>query len=244
MDEENEKRSLFDISQYSENTRRAIFGVLAVLLVSIVAIAMFVISPQNEKTLTQSEDSSSTEATAAPVDDESTATPTAPPTEGATGPVENYNGNFPKDETEEQALAQKEIIEKGLEEQKALVGKEISDVHEVIPNAAQLQALASKGMLEYCTDVPNETKEQKQDRMKPYFHQDNSDYQSPQSLFFLRNCSVEGTTEVMHDETETKTLVYIGVAWASQYEKDGDATTGYTQYRVEVDKDGIVSFDD
>lgn len=238
MDEENQRSNVFDISQYSERTRKIIFGVLAVLLVAVVAVAMFVISPQNDKVIAEQEDSSSTRSTAAPVDNEATASPSA------SAGTQSYNGTFPKDENEEQAIAQKKIIEKGLEEQKALAGKDISDEHVVVPDATELQTLASKGMLAYCTDLPGETKESKQARLKPYFHTDNSDYQSPQSLFYLKNCSIGDSTEAFYDETKTKILVYVGVAWAGQYDKDGKAETGYTQYRVVVDKNGIVSFDD
>lgn len=237
MDEENEKQSLLDISQYSEKTRRIIFSVLAVILVAVVAVAMFIISPQNEKRLTESENPSN-KATAAPVNNEVTSSPSA------SAGTESYNGNFPKDENDEQAIAQKKIIEKGLEEQKALIGKDVSDEHGVIPEADKLQSLASKGMLEYCTDLPGETKEQKQARLKPYFHADSSGYQSPQSLFYLTNCSIGDSTEASYDESKTNVIVYVGMAWAGQYEKDGKATTGYTQYRVIVDKNGIVNFDD
>lgn len=237
MDEENETQNPLDISKYSDTTRRIIFSVLAVILVAVVAVAMFIISPQNDKTIAESQNPSN-KATAAPVDTEISPSPSV------SASPESYNGNFPKDENEEQAIAQKKIIEKGLEDQKALAGKEITDEHAVIPDADKLHSLATKGMQEYCTDIPGETKEQKQSRMKPYFHSDNPDYRSPQSLFYLTNCSIGDSTEATHDETETNVIVYVGMAWAGQYEKDGKATTGYTQYRVVVDKDGIVSFDD
>lgn len=241
MDEQEDQRSsFFDITQYSEKTRKIIFGVVVGLLLAVVAAAMFIISPQNDRAIAEEEIPTNT-ATQAPVNNETAdGTPNGPtsPTEAS-----SYNGSFPTDEKDEAAIAQQKIIEKGLEEQKTLNGKDVTDFHEEIPNAAALQSIATKGMLEYCLDNPKETKEQKQERMKPYFHADNSDYRSPQSIFYLKTCSLGDATEASHDENEN-IVVHVGVAWSGQYEENGKADTGYVQYRVVVDNNGIVSFDD
>lgn len=239
-EDENQGHGFLDITQYSEKTRKIIFGVIVAFLLVIVGCAMFIISPQNDKAVAE-EFANDTAATQAAVSDESSPSPTAPPTLDPNMP--NYDGNFPKDEQEAADLAQKKIIEKGLEERKEVEGREITDVHVEIPDAEAIQLLATKGMLEYCIDNPDETKEQKQERLKPYFHTDNADYQSPQSIFFLQKCSLGDATEAYYDENQ-KIVVHVGVAWAAQFEENGNANTGYTQYNVIVDKDGIVSFHD
>jgi hypothetical protein len=245
MDEEEyQKNSVFDLNRYSEKTRKIIFGVVVGILLAIVGLAIFVVSPTNDRAVAMADETSSPTATQAAVNDETTgkiSTPSPSTTEEAT----SYNGNFPKNEDEEAAIAQQKIIEKGLQEQKELMesGKEITDVHENIPNARALETLASKGMLEYCIDNPDETTEQKQARMKPYFHADNTQYQLPKSLYLIKKCSVEGITEAHHDANDN-IIVYVGIAWGGQYDADGKAETGYSQYAVIVDNNGIVSFND
>lgn len=236
-EDENEGRGFLDITQYSEKTRKIIFGVALAVLLVVVGFAMFIISPQNDKAVAE-DLANDTQATQAAVDNE---TPTAPASLDPNMP--NYDGVFPRDEGEAAAQAQKKTIEKGLEEQKQVEGREITDVHEEVPDAKAIQLIATKGMLEYCVDNPNETKEQKQERLKPYFHTDNAEYQSPQSMFFLQECSLGDATEAYYDANH-KIVVHVGVAWAAQLEANGNANTGYTQYNVIVDKDGIVSFHD
>lgn len=234
MDEqENERTSFFDISQYSEKTRKVIFGVMVGLLLAVVMVAMFVISPQTEKQSAEpSQPTVTAKATQAAVDD--VVIEPAQPT---------YEGSFPKDESEAAALEQQKIIEEGLEEQAKMLAEEAEDFHEDVPDSEALKTIATKGILEYCTDIAGETKEQKQERMKPYFHADNSSYQSPKTLFVVQKCSLGDATEPAYDE-EKNIVVYVGVAWAGKIDEKGSADTGYSQYRVIVDKSGIVSSHD
>jgi hypothetical protein len=54
---------------------------------------------------------------------------------------------------------------------------------------------------------------------------------------------VEGVTEAAYNDKKD-IVVYVGVAWGGQLQENGPADTGYTQYTVIVDKNGIVSFND
>ena len=245
MTDENEpKKSIFDVTGYSEKTRKIIFGIVVAVLLAIVGIAMFFISPRNDSNIEAPvEPSTSPTATQAAVDNEGSTIREEATTPSEDLPLQNADGSFPKDEQDEAAKAQQKIIEESLKREKEQTDKVIEDSHADIADAENLKAIASKGMLEYCIDNANETKEQKQARMKPYFHTSNTEYNSPQSLYFLKKCSVEGVTEPAHNDKE-EVVVNVGVAWGAQLKAEGAADTGYTQYSVIVDKDGIVSFDD
>jgi hypothetical protein len=245
-DEENTRRNIFDITQYPERTRKIIFGVIVGIAVLIMGAAMFFVSPKNAAEVKEGEPTPSASATQAAVDNESTASPSArqeavTPKEDL--PSQSYDGNYPKNEQEEANAAQQKIIEESLKREKEQTDKVVEDSHEEIAGADGYMTMASKGMLEYCTTNPNETKAEKQARMKPYFHADNPEYRSPQSIFYMQKCSLGGMTDPYTDENKN-IVVSVGIAWGAQYQKDGTATTGYTQYRVVLDKDGIVSFDD
>lgn len=245
-DEQSPKKGFLDITQYSDRTRKIIFGVMMGLLLAVVGAAIFLISPANDKRfVAEGTKPSTSPATQAPVDDETVTTPSTGG-EADTPESDLSRQTFeetPKDEQEEARLAQQKIIEQSLQREKEQTDAVVEDHHEQIENTEGLKEIASKGILEYCTDHPNETKEQKQARMKPYFHEDNSDYQSPESIFFLQTCSVEGVSEPAHENDES-IVIYVGTAWGAQFEENGTANTGYTQYRVIVDNNGIVSFDD
>lgn len=243
MDEENEKRNFFDITQYSEKTRKIFFWAFVGIMVAAIGIAIFFVSPKNDADIV-AESTPSPTATQAPVDNENGSTPR----EEAVTPEEDIslqlpNEVLPADEKEELARAQQEIIEKSLQREKEQTDEVVEDTHDDIPDATQIQSIASKGMLEYCTDIPNETKEQKQQRMQPYFHHENSQYQTPQSIFSITKCSLGGVTEPYFDENNN-IIVDVGIAWGAQFEEDGTAQTGYTQYRVLLDANGIISFND
>lgn len=246
--EKNAKRSFFDITQYTEKTRKIIFGAIVVILLAIMGAAMFLISPKNDAALIDEDSDPSISATQAAVDNETDASD--PIREEAVTPTSDLplqisDGAFPKDEQEEAAAAQQKIIEESLKREKEQTDAVVEDTHAHIEGTEELKTLASKGVLEHCIDNPNETKEDKQARMKPYFHADNTDYRSPQSLFFLKKCSIEGIGEPTYeDEAQKDVIVYVGVAWGGQYTENQPADTGFTQYRVIVDKSGIVSFDD
>jgi hypothetical protein len=247
MAEEDAGRSFFDITQYSEKTRKIIFGVVVAVLIAVMGAAMFLLSPKNDTVVAETDSTPSPTATQAAVDDETASSPSV--REEAVTPMEDLplqpsdETAYPKDEQEEAAAAQQKIIQESLKREKEQTDKVVEDTHDYIEGAEELKTIASKGMIEYCTDNPNETKEEKQARLKPYFHEDNADYRSPQSIFFMQKCSLGGITEPFHDE-KNNVVVLVGVAWGAQFEENGNASTGYTQYRVIVDKSGIVSFDD
>lgn len=238
-EEESASRNFFDITQYSERTRKIIFGVLVAVLLGIVAVAMFVISPKNAERIEEAEPA--TAATQAAVDSDKDVTGGEAVTPSKDMPLQTTE-ELPTDEMDEARKAQEKIIQDSLQREKEQTDEKVEDTHAVIADAETLKATASQGILEYCTTNPGEPKEQKQARMKPYFHADSSEYTSPESLFYLTRCSVEGVSEPMMENNET--IVYVGVAWGGQFEEEGSAETGYSQYRVVVDKDGIVSFDD
>lgn len=244
MDEEQDNRkNIFDITQYSERTRKIIFIIIAVLLIAVVAVAMFIISPRNEGQVQAPSNEPSSSATQAAVDDERKDSVRAE----AVTPVEDLDLQeseaLPTDEVDEARKAQQKIIEESLQREREQTDAVVEDSHAEVPDAQLLKDIATKGMLEYCHDHPEETKEQKQARMAPYFHKDNSDYQSPKSMFYMVKCSVGGVSEPVYDENQN-VIVHVGIAWGGQLSAEGAAQTDYSQYRVVVDKDGIVSFDD
>lgn len=263
MDEDNddEKAGLFDITQYSERTRKIVFGVFVGILLVIIGIAMFFISPKNDENL-QAANNDNIEATQAPVDgtqapvDDETSEPEPSNSsekpdgpslrEEAITPEEDISleaGELPKSAEEEAEKAQAKIIEESLKRKKEQADKVVEDFHPTIKNSPKLKEIASKGMLAYCTDKAGETEDEKQARMKPYFHAENSEYKEPSSLYYVTKCSVEAVTDPSHDENED-IVVNVGIAWGAQLEKDGAASTGYTQYSVVLDENGIINFND
>lgn len=244
--EPEEKKSFFDISQYSEKTRKVIFGVVVVILVAVVSVAIFIVSPNNDN---GNKDNNDAQASQAPVDADPIKTQTANPqkSEAVKDPSEIVDpsaNSLPTSAEDEANRAQEKIIKESEARAKAQQDKEVSDKTDNIPNAAQLQETAKNGMLQWCTVNPDETGTQKQARLKPYFHADNSDYKSPGSLFYMAKCSVEAVTEPYIDPTTKAITLSVGVAWGAQLQKEGSATTGYTQYLVTIDNDGIINFND
>lgn len=239
-EEESVRRNFLDITQYSEKTRTVIFAILVIVLLGIVAVSMFVISPRNDAQIAEMQSSPS--ATQAAVDSDKgdiTGGEAVTPSKGV--PSGNYE-ELPVDEMDEARKAQEKIIQDSLQREKEQTDEIVEDDHPILNDTAHLSDKASQGVLEYCLNYPDETKEQKQERMKPFFHTDNSDYRSPESIFYLTRCSVEGVSAPILENNEV--IVHVGVAWGGQFEEGGTAETGYSQYRVVVDKDGIVSFDD
>ena len=240
MDEENESKSFLDISRYSEKTRKIIFGAVVAVILAIVGVAMFVISPQTQQTASTSPEPTATQAR---VNNDVSPSPSVPATPV---PVPTYTaGAYPTDEQAAAAQAQQSLIAKSKAEASSVPTVIKEGDEPAIPDAQALKQLAGQGMLEYCTDNPNETKEEKQARMKPYFHTDNPDYISPQTgIFFQTKCSLGGVDQLQPTSTPGQYQTYVGIAWGGQYKQDSPADTGYTQYTVIVDKDGIVSFND
>ena len=241
MDELDQDKSLLDPTKYSEKTRKIVFGVVVAVVLLFVGFMMFIFQPKSVPSASVDKTPSSN-ATQAPVNNESGENQTQSPDSS----MPTYTaGAYPMSEDEAAAQAQQKIIEKSKAEASTLP-KNASDNEagtEQIPNAFALQDIASKGMMEYCTDNPKETKEQKQARMKPYFHTDNSDYKSPQSIFAVKKCSL-GAVDNATKDSSGNIIVNVGIAWGAQLDDQGRASTGYTQYSVIVDKDGIVSFHD
>lgn len=239
MDEMNESEGFLDPTKYSDKSRKIIFGIVVVVMLIFVGLIMFLFSP-SVTPQTVATNSSSTNATQAPVNNESSANATTAP-----DAVPTYTaGAYPTSEADAAAQAQQKIIARSKAEASTLPKDAIDDdtLETNIQNSLELQTIASKGMMEYCTDNPKETKEQKQSRMKPYFHSDSSDYKSPQTIFFVKKCSLGGVNNPVMESGNV--VVTVGIAWAGQLDDQGKASTGYTQYTVIVDKDGIVSFHD
>lgn len=239
MDEQNDNKSFLDPTKYSEKSRKIIFAAIMAVVLIFIGFVMFIFSPSSATPAVTS-NTTSTDATQAPVNNEATASATTSPDSGPTYSA----GAYPTSEADAALQAQQKIIARSKAEA-ATLSKNSTDNDDSatpIPNSSELQTLASKGMMEYCTDNPKETKEQKQVRMKPYFHSDSSDYKSPQSIFYVKKCSLGGVNNPVMNSGNI--VVTVGVAWAGQLDDQGKASTGYTQYTVIVDKDGIVSFHD
>lgn len=225
-------RNIFDISQYSEKGRKIIFGVVLGVGVAIVATIMFFFTPKDEPTM-QTSIPETPSATQAPVDNE---------TVKDEQPVEE---KVFLDNEQEADEYQKQIIQESLERERQQTDEVVQDIHahDAIENSDRLMEIAREGILQHCTVTPNETDEQKKERIKPYFHEDSPRYTSPGSIYYLQNCSIEAVTTPSHDENHN-IFLHVGVAWAAQLEADGSASTGYTQYRVTLDEGGIINFYD
>lgn len=241
MDELNENKSVLDPAKYSEKSRKIIFGISMAVVLIFVGFIMFIFNPQTAQPAAIK--TTSANATQAPVNNESSANPTAIPDSS----IPTYTaGAYPTSEDDAAAQAQQKLIARSKAEASTLTKNptDNDNLTAPIPDSFRLQTVASKGMIEYCTDNLKETKEQKQARMKPYFHTDNSDYKSPQSILFaVKKCSL-GAVDTPTLNSDGKIVVNVGIAWGGQLDEKGSASTGYTQYSVIVDKDGIVSFHD
>lgn len=221
---ENPKKSFFDISQYSPRTRKIIFGVVAGSLVAVVFAAMFIISPLSDKE--EPTTKTTTPATQAPVNPDATPAPTADPLTA-------------EEESQQQQQAIIENSAKNLDQD-----AEIIDIEADIPNVDTLTQLATNGVLSYCVIAAGETTEERQIKMEPYFHSDNSTYMNPAEFYYERVCSIEATTDP-EISVNGDVLIYFGVAWSAVLSAEDEAAeAGYSQYAVTVDENGIISIDD
>lgn len=228
-----EKRNFFDLSQYSSRTRKIIFGVIVGLLIAVVAVSMFIISPLVSENRAEPSDEPNPTATQGPVSpDGATPTPSSPPTAN------------PDSAEEEAGQYQQDVIDQSnavAEEQQDEV---VEDFHPNLDNAEQLEATAVNGVLAYCQINAGESTADRQARMEPYFHAENSVFRSPAEFYYQRECSVEANTDAETDDAGAVNI-YVGVAWSALLSEDTtSADTGYTQYHVIVDSNGIVSLYD
>jgi hypothetical protein len=228
MDEEEEetRTSIFDITSYSERTRKIVFGVIAAFLIAVIALAIFVISPNAEKE--QRPEPTVPPATQAPINPDPT--PTAAPAENPTSEEDEFNQN------------QENIIEN--ETPAPPLGEGDQDVTPDIANADALLNIAKEGVLSLCNIGPGETTEQRKAKMLPYFHEDTTEYRNPEEFYYERKCSIEGAADIdLNEAGQPYTL--IGVAWSAVLSADDKAAqNGYTQYTVVLDENGIISLDD
>jgi hypothetical protein len=225
-DIEEPKKSFLDLSQYSDRTRKIVFGAIAVLLLAVVAFAIFVISPMAEEDEKTPSPAVTEEVTQAPVNPDVTATPTPPAT----------NPETPEEEAER---AQENVIDNNPPQDEI-----VEDYETEIPNADRLADLAKNGILAYCEIAPGETTEQRKAKMAPFFHSDNSTFRNPTEAYYERKCGIEAVEGPVLSSTG-QTTVYVGVAWTAVLSAtDTSAQAGYIQYTVIVDENGIVSFHD
>jgi hypothetical protein len=232
-DNQDYKKSFFDLSQYSDRTRKIVFGAICAVLVGVVVVAMFIISPSvdpDEPTATDD-----TTATQAPVANEttepSTSEPVAPDVE-------------PTDEEQEYNEQQKQIIEESNKRAEEQADSEVYDNEDSVANAAAIKDKVQNGILAFCNIAPGETTEQRKAKMQPYFSPDSGLYSNPTEFYYQRECSVEAMDEPQLAENGNISVI-VGVAWSGVLaESDAAAEADFTQYTVLLDENGIISLND
>ncbi len=224
-EEPEEQTSRWDLSQYSERTRKFIFFAVAGFLVIATVVAIFVVSP-----LISNNQEEPTPVAPNPSASEIGVNPEV------TDPVPSEN---PTSAEEEIANAQEEIINNAPDTEDP--NNISTDESAAVPNSEKYVDIARNGVLAYCSIAPGETTEQRKEKMSSWFNPESTVYKNPAEFYYQRDCEVAAASDAqLNDNGET--IVYVGVAWSGTLtDSNAEASTGYEQYLVVVDDSGILS---